>query len=55
MRRQHIFDASRFGSLLSAEAWERVPEEKRAMLIRVGAELLADTPRWLPLLQRAAA
>jgi len=33
MRRQHVFDASLFGSLLPPEAWERVPEERRAMLI----------------------
>ena len=33
MHRQHVFDASLFGSLLPADAWERVPEEKRAMLI----------------------
>lgn len=33
MRRKHAFDASLFGSLLPPEAWDRVPEEKRASLI----------------------
>ena len=33
MRRQHVFDASLFGSLLPLDAWERVPEERRAKLI----------------------
>lgn len=28
MRRKHVFDASLFGSLLPADAWERVPEER---------------------------
>lgn len=28
MRRQHVFDASLFGSLLPSEAWERVPKNR---------------------------
>lgn len=28
MRRQHVFDASLFGSLLPANAWDRVPEDR---------------------------
>lgn len=37
MRRQHVFDASLFGSLLPAEAWDRVPKERVK-------ELLAAAP-----------
>ncbi len=48
MRRQHVFDASLFGSLLPADAWERVPEEKRALLIK-------SAPNFSPLPRRAAA
>ena len=33
MRRQHVFDASLFGSLLPAEAWDRVPETRRQDLL----------------------
>ena len=33
MRRQHVFDASLFGSLLPAEAWTKVPEGLRDGLI----------------------
>jgi hypothetical protein len=33
MRRQHVFDASLFGSLLPAEAWDRVPEGRRQELL----------------------
>jgi hypothetical protein len=28
MRRQHVFDASLFGSLLPAEVWQRVPQDR---------------------------
>jgi hypothetical protein len=42
MRRQHIFNASLFGSLLPAEAWERVPEDRRDGLI-------AAAPSFAPL------
>ncbi|AKT42530.1 helicase-related protein [Chondromyces crocatus] len=41
MRRQHVFDASLFGSLLPAEAWDRLPEG------RLG-ELLAAAPSFRP-------
>ncbi len=41
MRRQHVFDASLFGSLLPAEAWDRVPEERLK-------ELLAAAPSFRP-------
>ncbi len=41
MRRQHVFDASLFGSLLPIEAWDRVPKERRA-------ELLAAAPSFRP-------
>jgi hypothetical protein len=41
MRRQHVFDASLFGSLLPAEAWDRVPEERLR-------ELLAAAPSFRP-------
>jgi hypothetical protein len=34
MRRQHVFDASLFGSLLPAEAWERVPQDRLGSLRR---------------------
>ncbi len=33
MRRQHVFDASLFGSLLPAEAWQRVPPAHLASLV----------------------
>ncbi|MEW6167907.1 MAG: helicase-related protein [Pseudomonadota bacterium] len=33
MRRQRVFDASLFGSLLPAEAWERVPEGRKPDLL----------------------
>ena len=42
MRRQHVFDASLFGSLLPAEAWDRVPKERLK-------ELLAAAPSFRPL------
>jgi hypothetical protein len=32
MRRQHVFDASLFGSLLPEEAWQRVPHDRLASL-----------------------
>ncbi len=35
MRRQHVFDASLFGSLVPLAVWERVPEERRVMLIEL--------------------
>jgi hypothetical protein len=41
MRRQHMFDASLFGSLLPAEAWQRVPPERLA-------ELLSAAPSFRP-------
>ncbi|WP_375757293.1 helicase-related protein [Corallococcus exercitus] len=41
MRRQHVFDASLFGTLLPAEAWARVPEERLK-------ELLAAAPSFQP-------
>lgn len=41
MRRQHVFDASLFGSLLPAEAWDRVPKERVK-------ELLAAAPSFRP-------
>jgi hypothetical protein len=41
MRRQHVFDASLFGSLLPAEAWDRVPQERLK-------ELLAAAPSFRP-------
>jgi hypothetical protein len=40
-RRQHVFDASLFGSLLPAEAWDRVPKERVK-------ELLAAAPTFKP-------
>jgi hypothetical protein len=33
MRRQHVFDASLFGSLLPADAWQRVPPDRLADLL----------------------
>lgn len=33
MRRQHVFDASLFGSLLPADAWQRVPPDRLAELL----------------------
>ncbi len=33
MRRQHVFDASLFGSLLPAAAWQRVPPDRLADLL----------------------
>jgi hypothetical protein len=41
MRRQHVFDASLFGALLPAEAWDRVPEDRLE-------DLLAAAPRFRP-------
>ncbi|WP_375757348.1 helicase-related protein [Corallococcus exercitus] len=41
MRRQHVFDASLFGSLLPADAWDRVPEGRLT-------ELLAAAPAFRP-------
>lgn len=42
MRRQHVFDASLFGTLLPAEAsWDRVPKERVK-------ELLAAAPSFRP-------
>ncbi|MGK4007035.1 helicase-related protein [Sorangium sp. So ce1036] len=41
MRRQHVFDASLFGSLLPAEAWDRVPKARLK-------ELLAAAPSFRP-------
>ena len=41
MRRQHVFDASLFGSLLPAEAWNRVPANRVA-------DLLAAAPSFRP-------
>jgi len=41
MRRQHVFDASLFGSLLPTEAWDRVPKERVK-------ELLAAAPSFRP-------
>lgn len=41
MRRQHVFDASLFGSLLPADAGERVPKERLK-------ELLAAAPSFRP-------
>jgi hypothetical protein len=41
MRRQHVFDASLFGSLLPAAAWERVPDGRRN-------ELLEAAPSFSP-------
>ena len=40
-RRQHVFDASLFGSLLPADAWDRVPDEKLE-------QLLASAPSFKP-------
>jgi hypothetical protein len=34
MRRQHVFDASLFGSLLPADAWERVPDGRKHQLMK---------------------
>jgi hypothetical protein len=42
MRRQHVFDASLFGSLLPADAWERVPDGRKK-------ELLEAAPSFSPL------
>lgn len=33
MRRQHVFDASLFGSLLPADAWDRIPQGREAEVI----------------------
>jgi hypothetical protein len=41
MRRQHVFDASLFGSLLPFDAWDRVPEDRRE-------EILAAAPSFRP-------
>jgi hypothetical protein len=41
MRRQHVFDASLFGSLLHSEAWERAPKDRRD-------DLLAAAPSFRP-------
>lgn len=41
-RRQHVFDASLFGSLLPADAWERVPDWRKK-------ELLEAAPSFSPL------
>ncbi len=42
MRRQHVFDASLFGSLLPADAWERVPDGRKK-------ELLEAAPSFSPI------
>ncbi|MFO0556363.1 MAG: helicase-related protein [Polyangiaceae bacterium] len=44
-RRQQAFDASLFGTLLPAEAWARVPEERKA-------ELIAAAPNFSPVRTR---
>jgi hypothetical protein len=44
-RRQHIFDASLFGSLLPADAWRRVPPDRLA-------DLLAAAPSFCPTRER---
>jgi hypothetical protein len=41
MRRQHVFDASLFGSLLPSDTWGRVPEDRRE-------ELLTAAPSFRP-------
>jgi hypothetical protein len=41
-RRQHVFDASLFGSLLPADAWERVPDGRKK-------ELLEAAPSFSPI------
>ncbi|MBM3949794.1 MAG: SWF/SNF helicase family protein, partial [SAR202 cluster bacterium] len=41
MRRQHVFDASLFGSLLPADAWDRVPNNRLE-------ELVAAAPSFRP-------
>lgn len=41
MRRQHVFDASLFGSLLPADVWDRVPDGRLP-------ELLAAAPSFRP-------
>jgi hypothetical protein len=41
MRPQHVFDASLFGSLLPADAWDRVPKDR-------AKELLAAAPPFRP-------
>ncbi|WP_147452004.1 helicase-related protein [Corallococcus sp. CA041A] len=41
MRRQHVFDASLFGTLLPSDAWDRVPQERLL-------ELLAAAPSFRP-------
>ncbi|MEO7892567.1 MAG: helicase-related protein [Vicinamibacterales bacterium] len=43
MRRQHVFDASLFGSLLPEEAWQRVPHDRLASL-RTAAPSFRPTP-----------
>ena len=45
MRRQHVFDASLFGSLLPADAWERVPDGRKI-------ELLEAAPSFSPVKER---
>jgi Helicase conserved C-terminal domain len=43
MRRQHVFDASLFGSLLPEGAWQRVPHDRLASL-RCAAPSFRPTP-----------
>lgn len=43
-QRQHTFDASLFGSLLPADAWEKVPEEFRKRLIEAAPSF--DPTEW---------
>lgn len=53
MLRQHIFDASLFGSLLPTEAWERVPQHRRKELQESAPSFRPDplASRPLPALQ----
>lgn len=48
MRRQHVFDASLFGSLLPSGAWDRVPRERLVDLLAAAPSFRpppADAPR----------
>ena len=45
-RRQHVFDASLFGSLLPPEAWEGVPEERRIDLRKAAPSFEPPVPEY---------
>jgi hypothetical protein len=44
MRRQHVFDASLFGSLLPADVWHRVPPDYRSALLQAAPDFSPPPP-----------